>query len=367
MNGPRCRRDQGAANGGQGRAGGGSGLPRYAAIDLGTNNCRLLVAERRRDGFRVVDAFSRIVRLGEGLARDGHLSHAAMTRAIQALKVCAEKLSRHRITRIRAVATEACRQARNAETFLHRVKADTGLDLEIISQEEEARLALTGCAPLLQAEIPNALVFDIGGGSTEIIRLRAQPDPAEGESPRLGIGAWHSMPIGVVGLAERYGARDVREETYEQMVADVESELEAVAVRQGIVDALATGRMQMIGTSGTVTTLAGVYQNLQRYDRRRVDGCYLAFDTVHAVSRRIAAMDHTQRRAHPCIGQHRADLVVPGCAILEAICRTWPVGSLRVADRGLREGMLLQMMAHVGADGLATPHARAGVDASAPG
>jgi exopolyphosphatase/guanosine-5'-triphosphate,3'-diphosphate pyrophosphatase len=329
--------------------------PRYAAIDLGTNNCRLLVAEPTADGFRVVDAFSRIVRLGEGMSRDGHLTEDAMQRALAALKICADKLRRHRIIHQRAVATEACRSALNGDAFRARVQAETGIRLQVISQGEEAQLALVGCAPLLDPDIPNALVFDIGGGSTEIIWLRGDAGhrrPSHGTPPH-GIAAWYSMPVGVVGLAERFRETPADGHAYEAMVADVGAVLRELAERHDVVDVFAAGRMQMIGTSGTVTTLTGVYQDLPRYDRARVDGCFLSFDTVRTVSRRIAAMRDDERRAHPCIGRNRADFVVPGCAILEAICRTWPVGCLRVADRGLREGMLLQMMGHVDMDGLA--------------
>jgi exopolyphosphatase/guanosine-5'-triphosphate,3'-diphosphate pyrophosphatase len=331
--------------------------PRYAAIDLGTNNCRLLVAEPSEDGLHVVDAFSRIVRLGEGLARDGRLSEAAMGRAVAALRVCADKLRRHDIVGLRAVATEACRRAANGDAFRSRVRRETGLSLEVIAQEEEARLALSGCAALLQPEVPNALVFDIGGGSTEIIWLRARDGGAAAPVPpppaKLGVTAWYSLPVGVVGLAERHGGADAPSDRYPDMIDDVLHLLHQAMPSGSAGPELPAGRMQMIGTSGTVTTLAGVYQNLARYDRSRVDGCYLSFDTIRAISRRIAAMSYRERLMHPCIGRHRADLVVAGCAILEALCQTWPVGNLRVADRGLREGMLLQMMGRVGADGLA--------------
>ena len=322
--------------------------PRYAAIDLGTNNCRLLVAEPQAGGFRVVDAFSRIVRLGEGLAKDGTLCEAAMERSVAALHICAGKLRRHRITGLRAVATEACRRAHNGEAFRERVRRETGLNLEVIAQEEEARLALAGCAPLLQPNIPNALVFDIGGGSTELIWLRGDRNAGtSGSLPPLGVAAWYSMPLGVVGLAEHYGTDRISPGLYEHMVAEVAETLTQVAQRPDGVNPFSAGPIQMIGTSGTVTTLAGVYQHLPRYDRRRVDGCYLGFDTVRTVSRRIAAMTPEERLENPCIGHQRADLVVAGCAILEGICRTWPVGCLRVADRGLREGMLLQMMGYI--------------------
>jgi len=323
----------------------------FAAIDLGTNNCRLLVARPTRDGFRVVDAFSRIVRLGEGLGASGRLSEPAMHRAIDALAVCADKIRRRRVDRCRAVATEACRRASNRHVFAARVAEATGIALEVIDQAEEARLALCGCVPLLRPGVPNALVFDIGGGSTEVAWLRIRSaeaaDSAESggnAARRLDIAGWHSIPIGVIGLAERHGGHDITPRVYRAMIAESAEALAPFARRPDVREALAGAEIQMIGTSGTVTTLAGVYQGLPRYDRRRVDGCYLSFETVQTVSRRIAAMSYGERVRHPCIGDQRADLVIAGCAILEAICEIWPVGRLRVADRGLREGMLLQMM-----------------------
>jgi len=315
-----------------------------AAIDLGTSNCRLLIARPTPEGFRVVDSFSRIVCLGEGLAEDGCLRTAAMDRAVAALRVCAAKLRRYRLRHLRAVATEACRRATNGIAFLDRVRQETGIELEVIDPEAEARLALAGCAPLLQPDIPSALIFDIGGGSTELIHLRA----AQGRRGRLGLAAWQSVPFGVVGLSERYHDRPDGPETYAAMVAEVHGALRAFpAATDSAVDAAGGSALQMLGTSGTVTTLAGLYQRLPRYDRRRIDGCYLGFETVWTLSRQIASMNRDERLRHPCIGPHRAGLVLAGCAILEAICRTWPAGRLRVADRGLREGMLLEMLGRV--------------------
>ncbi len=316
----------------------------FAAIDLGTNNCRLLIARPTHEGFRVVDAFSRIVRLGEGLGRSDRLSEAAMRRAVEALGICADKMRRRRVRQYRAVATEACRRAANRHAFTARVAKETGIELEIIDQAEEARLALSGCVPLLAPGGPNALVFDIGGGSTEVIWLRIENRDEDPVGRRLRIADWYSMPIGVVGLAERHGGHEIDADVYRRMIRESAEALAPFACRPDVREALAGGGVQMIGTSGTVTTLAGVYQGLPRYDRRRVDGCYLSFETVQSVSRRIAAMSYRERVRHPCIGDQRADLVSAGCAILEAICETWPVGRLRVADRGLREGMLLQMM-----------------------
>jgi exopolyphosphatase/guanosine-5'-triphosphate,3'-diphosphate pyrophosphatase len=333
---------------------GDGGAPEhFGAIDLGTNNCRLLVARPAPEGFRVVDSFSRVVRLGEGLGAADRLSEPAMARAVEALKVCAAKLRRNRVQRARAVATEACRRALNRPAFLDRVRRETGIALEVIDQEEEASLALYGCAPLLDPDVPNALVFDIGGGSTEVCWMAVEGRDGEGPfgwAERLQPIAWHSMPIGVASLTERHDARTPSAATYQAMVRESQAALAGFAARPEIARLFDRARtadgpaVQMLGTSGTVTTLAGVHQELPRYDRSRVDGCCLSFDTVRRVSDRIAAMSHRERVRHPCIGTDRADFVIAGCAILEAICRTWPVGSLRVADRGLREGILYHLM-----------------------
>lgn len=320
----------------------------YAALDLGTNNCRLLIARPTAGGFQVIDAFSRIVRLGEGLGRSGRLSEAAMARTVQALRICAGKVRQRGVTRTRAVATEACRRASNCGDFLARVEQETGLTFEIISNDEEAALAIRGCAPLFESHASHALVFDIGGGSTEVSWMKAlasrQPGNGHGADAAPELGGWHSIPIGVVTLAETYGGRRVTPRLYETMIDDVTAALAPFEAESQLCKLVADGQLQMLGTSGTVTTLAGVHQQLPRYDRSRIDGCYLDFETVRRISRRIAAMSYQRRAAHPCIGRDRADLVIAGCAILEAVCGTWPVGRLRVADRGLREGILLNMM-----------------------
>ncbi len=318
----------------------------YAAIDLGTNNCRLLVARPSADGgFRVIDAFSRIVRLGEGLGASGRLSEAAMARTLEALNICAAKMRRRRVTCARAVATEACRRAANCDEFLQRVARETGIELEIITNNEEANLAIYGCAPLLDPGVSHALVFDIGGGSTELgwMQVPGGSGATEGRVEPVPCG-WHSIPIGVVTLTERYGGREVSAEAYRAMVAEVAAAVAPFEAEHNLGALVAAGRLQMLGTSGTVTTLCGVNQGLRRYDRARVDGCYLDFESAGRVSRRIAAMSYEERAADPCIGPERADLVIAGCAILEALCDIWPVGRLRVADRGLREGILFMLI-----------------------
>ena len=324
----------------------GDGSPResaeerrtYAAIDLGTNNCRLLVARPTVFGFKVVDAFSRIVRLGEGVAKNGCLAPDAMSRAIAALKVCGKKIRRRGVSRMRSVATDACRRSSNAQDFQELVGSETGLELEIISEVEEARLAVQGCAQLLSPDAIWALVFDIGGGSTELIWLYYE----QGTAPE--IRAWTSLPCGVVSLAEDYGGDRIARTDYEAMVGCVLDMLSPFKVENDMGTAIESGDVQMLGTSGTVTTVAGIHFGLRHYCRSRVDGQRLDFCDIDAVSARLMEMDYQTRAAMPCIGPDRANLVVAGCAILDAIQRTWPVGGLTVADRGLREGLLFGMM-----------------------
>lgn len=320
----------------------------YAALDLGTNNCRLLIAQPTRPGqFRVVDAFSRIVRLGEGLAATGRLSQDAMDRAVEALRVCASKLSGRDIRRMRLIATEACRAAENGELFLERVTAETGLQLEIINRETEARLAVSGCSSLVGREARSVVLFDIGGGSSEIAVIKI----GDNRSSRLAnhITHWTSLPVGVVTLSERHGGRDVTPDIFEAMTREVEGMLARFDC-----PALPAGPdgfpedFHLIGTSGTVTTLAGVHLDLPRYDRRKVDGLWLSDAEVTAMQAKLLSWDYAGRAGNPCIGPDRADLVLAGCAILEAIRRRWPASRMRVADRGLREGLLTDMMADDG-------------------
>ena len=317
-------------------------MPSYAALDLGTNNCRLLIARRAGEGFRVIDAFSRIVRLGEGLGATGALSEAAMARTLEALRVCAQKIGQRKVAFGRYVATEACRRAANCTDFLARVQREIGIELEIISTAEEARLVVTGCAPLLHPRIPYAIVFDIGGGSTEIVWLH-QAGP-RGPAPRLEILGSVSLPFGVVTFTERFGGIEVTPASYRAMVAEAEAALAPFEKIHGIRRQVRARQVQMLGSSGTVTTLAGVNLALPRYIRAMVDGSMLTFDQIELVSRHLAGLDIAGRAASPCVGRERADLVLSGCAILDAICATWPVGRLRVADRGIREGILFDLM-----------------------
>lgn len=329
--------------------------PAYAALDLGTNNCRLLVARPSRRGFLVIDAFSRIIRLGEGMGSTGRLSEVAMARTIESLKVCANKLARQKVERSRLIATEACRVADNGAEFIARVRHEVGLDIEVVSRETEARLAVAGCASLIDRNADLALVFDIGGGSSELIWLdltgrqhvwrRSLPDRLEAQNC---IAAWTSLPVGVVSLAERFGGRQVTSESFEAMIAYVYAQLVEFETKHPFRPRLATSDVHLLGTSGTVTTVAGIHLGLERYDRNRVDGCWLPITDVRTVIADLLAMDYQGRVAQPCVGGERADLVLAGCAILEALLRMWPVPRLRVADRGLREGILATLMSEDG-------------------
>lgn len=308
---------------------------RLAALDLGTNNCRLLVAEPTRDGFEVVDSFSRITRLGEGLVATGRLHEAAIRRTIAALAVCQRVIGRNQVAELRCVATEACRRAANGAAFIERVEHETGIRLEIVSQGEEARLALLGCLPLIDAAAEQLLMVDIGGGSTEIVWFD--------RLARAGQGLTISLPLGVVTLAETFAA-DLHNGNFDSMRLAVREALAATSLGGFVPRALDEPALQMLGTSGTVTTLAAVHLGLRRYDRRRVDGITLTYQAIAEVGERLKRLDNRGRAAHPCIGHGRADLVVAGCAILEAIHESWPVSRMRVADRGVREGILNGLM-----------------------
>ena len=307
----------------------------YAAIDLGTNNCRLLVARPDSDGFRVTDAYSRIVRLGEGVAQTGKLNAEAMDRTIEALKACADKIARHHCWQVRCVATAACRSASNAPDFIARVRSETGLRLEVIDAAEEAALALAGCQSLLTETKTPSLVFDIGGGSTEVTFAV----PSAGRIAELR--AYQSFPVGVVNFAERFGGIHIDDASYREMVEAATDIMRPF--RDTLADQL-SGGFRLLGTSGTVTTLAGVYLDLVRYDRNAVDGLTMPSNRMTEISDHLRQLNLEERAAHPCVGPGRADLVVGGCAILQAIIDLWPADEITVADRGLREGMLLQLM-----------------------
>ena len=310
----------------------------YGALDLGTNNCRLLIAQPSPHGLAVVDAFSRIVRLGEGLGISGALSEAAMRRTIEALRVCSNKLMWHRVGPRRLIATEACRLATNGAEFISRVTAETGLVLEIIDRETEARLAAAGAEPLIDNSAESAVIFDIGGGSTEVMWMQR-------EGPGFALHAWTSLAAGVVTLSERLdGGRDVSPETFAAMRAHVKVLLQPFVDE---VSAKTGGTLvpsHLLGTSGTVTTIAGVHLGLRHYDRSKVDGSWLDSEGAGAVTAQLLAMTYEERTQNGCIGRERADLVLAGCAILEEIRIAFPAQRIRVADRGLREGILMQMM-----------------------
>lgn len=338
----------GAAQNGREQGAGAGGKVLYGALDLGTNNCRLLIAAPAGRGFRVVDTYSRIVRLGEGLSQTGRLSDAAMDRALAALRVSADKVRRRGVTRFKAIATQACRSAQNGAEFIERVAAETGLQLEVISPKEEAHLSVAGCLNLLDRTADAALVVDVGGGSTELSWVDLS---GRGRSGRQGPGsapvrAWLSIPLGVVTLAEQFPeGPDPPEVWFRRMVDAFRGPLEGFTGAESLRPVFDAGRAHLIGTSGAITSLAGLHLNLPRYDRSRVDGIWMTRAECETSVDRLIGMSMEERAAQPCIGPDRADLVLAGAAILQAVQENWPCDRVRVADRGLREGILLSMMA----------------------
>jgi exopolyphosphatase / guanosine-5'-triphosphate,3'-diphosphate pyrophosphatase len=317
----------------------------YGALDLGTNNCRLLIAAPAEQGFHVKDAFSRIVRLGEGLGKTGALNTSAMDRTIEALRVCSNKLVWHKVKKYRLIATEACRMASNGPEFIARVTSETGLELEIIDRETEARLAATGAEPLIDADAQSALVFDIGGGSTEVMWVEQRGGKKE-------LLAWTSLAAGVVTISEQFGGGiDVTAQSFAAMRDYLRPLLADFVDRVHRLKGSVPLPSHLLGTSGTVTTIAGVQLGLRRYDRSKVDGCWLLSEDVGKVTADLLAMTYEERTMNACIGRERADLVMAGCAILEEIRLAFPANRIRVADRGLREGILTQLMMEDGTYG----------------
>lgn len=311
----------------------------YAAIDLGTNSCRLVIATPTPSSFRVVETFSKITRLGEGIINNNELSHTAIRRTINALRVCAGVLEEYApIVKSRFVATAACRRAKNCRYFLDLVKKETGLTIETISSQEESRLAVAGCLPLLNRNIKRALVFDIGGGSTEVSLARTT------NSGRTIIEGYVSLPYGVVTVSEAFPNHDMTDLAYNTIIERTHNILAEFEEKYHISEAIAAQEIQVLGTSGTVTVLGAVHLNLPRYNRSAVDGLALSVQDVARTITKIKRMGDEGRKKHACIGMQKADLTIAGCAIIEGLLSFWPITEITIADRGIREGILLDMM-----------------------
>lgn len=325
----------------------GSHANTYAAIDLGTNNCRLLIARDAGESFRIIDSYSRVVRLGQGLAATGRLSDESMDAAVEAIGVCASKMKSKRVKRWRCVATEACRRASNGEAFLKRVKDETGVSLEVISPRVESRLAVMGCVNLVDPTKDVALVIDIGGGSTELSWVdvrKLRDDQANHRLHRPPISAWASLPIGVVTLSELVPEIDDKTAWYDELRNVVRQKIKEQGCETRFTNVFQQGRGHLIGTSGTITSLAGIHLKLPYYQRAKVDGLWFRSADAVAVARDMGSRTFDERAKEPCIGKDRANLLVAGCAITDVLCEMWPSKMIRVADRGLREGILIGLM-----------------------
>ncbi len=327
----------------------------YAALDLGTNNCRLLIArpsfhqQNQYKTLKVVDSYSRIVRLGEGVSETGRLGEEAMRRTLKALATCKQKLSRYGIAKYRFVATEACRRASNAEQFLSRVREELGLTIDIISNEEEARLAFLGCSSLLQKDTSYALAFDIGGGSTEFMWVKIDAEQPINSHKRHLIQDWVSLPYGVMNMSEQFGGPAFTEMYFEEIVAKISGLLNPIERDNQIAQRMWKENVQMLSTSGTVTTLAAIHLDLPHYDRSKIDGIKLSISDIRGATQTLMRMSPSQRATHPCIGSSRTDFILSGCAIFEAIARTFPIDKITIADRGVREGIIVSLMREVAA------------------
>ena len=309
-----------------------------AALDLGTNNCRLLLAMPEGPAYRTICSFSKLVRLGEGVNESGRLNEAAMERTVAALSECAMKIQHFRPSHARYVATAACRKANNAAQFVRHVKQTIGLDLEIISPRQEASLAMAACFSVLDVRRSHALILDIGGGSTEIVWVSLN---MEGGSELID---WDSLPCGVVALAERNSGHPKDLQSYKQVVKEVKELLMPFEASNNISSEIAGGNVQMIGMSGTIATLSAIHLNLEKYDSERVDGIGMSRKDVFNIIQELKEKVHGNRVEHPCIRVGQEDLIIPGCAILQAILETWPVSSVSVTNRSLTDGLVASML-----------------------
>ncbi|MEM6602958.1 MAG: Ppx/GppA phosphatase family protein [Pseudomonadota bacterium] len=317
----------------------------FAALDLGTNNCRLIVAKPDGADYAVEETFSRSVRLGEGLWSHGKIQADAEERTILALKECAERLEKYDIIRKRFVATEACRMAENSDTFLHNVAEATGLKLKIISRQEEARLATMACTSLLDRGYDRALLFDIGGGSTEMVWLNLHSGIyKKGGFWLPEIIAWKSLPKGVVLLAEEFAKNNHTEEFYQHIVRETYAEIKEFYANIRNTDTKNWKSFHLVGTSGTVTTLAALSLGLKKYNRFAVDGIWMHDEMLLDLIKKVRHQGKSLDVAQNFVGMERADLLVPGCAILQAMTEFFPHIKLRVADRGIREGIMMELM-----------------------
>jgi exopolyphosphatase/guanosine-5'-triphosphate,3'-diphosphate pyrophosphatase len=306
---------------------------RLATIDLGSNTVRLLVADVVSGGsWRVVDADQRVTRLGEGLARSGQLDAAACERTAAVVSEYVARARRGGAERLAIVATSAVREAANAGAFVARLERGTGERVTVVSGDEEASLTLRGVLRGL-ADGPSApavtLVFDIGGGSTEYIL-------ANGAQPVAAV----SLRLGVVDLAERYPFPvAVDWARYRTMQAEAAARLGAevpAAIRTASI-----GRL--VGTAGTATTLAALDLGLRAYDGRRVQGHVLSRTAVQTLLERLGVLTVAERAALPCLEPGRADLIVPGVAIVLATLDFTGAEALVVSDWGLREGIMVSL------------------------
>ena len=337
--------------------------PIIAAIDLGTNSCRLLVARVNVAGIRtnyfrsrpkpvawkVIDSFAKVVRLGEGMYSHDELSHDAIERTMEALSICRKKLDKYNMHSMRAVATEACRRATNKEVLVNRAREELGLNLEVICAEEEARLALKGCSAILDSRIPYGIVFDIGGGSTEVIlvRLKRENKRSPGYAVPFDVIDSISIPYGVVTTTEAVDLADNQEYVHKMLHEKITDMLSEFVSKNKIIELIKNNEIQVAGSSGTVTTLAAYHLGLAQYERRLVDGMTISYEDLHIVIEKIFAMDKQGSLEESTVGFGRADYVLTGSVILKALCEVIPAKTMRIADRGVREGILIDLMLDV--------------------
>jgi len=311
-----------------------------AAIDCGTNTIKLMVATLGPDGAEVHERETRMVRLGQGVDRTGRLADEALARAFAAIDEYAVLIRRHPVERIRFCATSAARDATNGEVFAAGVRARLGIDPEVVSGDEEARLAYDGAVRnLRRAPVEPVLVIDIGGGSTELILgadLSARspsPSPDARSLARPSLDSVASMDIGSVRLHERHLSSDPpTPEEVAAATADIDAALDACSVRPG-------EAATVVGVAGTVLTVAAGVLDLPAYDRDAIDQSVLSRADVHTMTERLLGMTVQERLGLPYMHPGRADVIGAGALILDRVLRRTRVDSLVASEADILDGI----------------------------
>ena len=300
---------------------------RFAAIDLGSTNCRLVIVDIIEDKYKIICSFSEILNLGRNLSFSNEFNDEIIEKTIEIFKIISQKLKYYNVLSYRCVATEACRQSINSDELVKRIHERTNIEIEIIPSKEEARLCLKSCLNHNVNLNDFNLVFDIGGGSTEIIIFDSIYSNKDFD--------FLSIPIGVINFSEKVSLFKT-----EKVLGQLEKQMMFFSKKKKIHNE----PISIIGSCGTVTTLCAIHLKLNYYQKSLVDNTLLEIEDLKQTCNFVKRLSSEEKEKHPCIGPQRINLLDNGILILEKILESWPVKRILVSDRGLREGIILDQI-----------------------